>query len=209
MNILRHRWNLMFFRCYNPKYQYYDKYGGRGIQVCDEWLEFERFQDWALNNGFDKSLSLDRINNNKDYSPANCRWATSEQQQRNKSNNTLSEGVASEIKWLAQNGKSLSWIAECYGVPLSSVNCVATENTWKTVQPVKPSFTLVNMILKSEQRAMSKNNTSGHTGIWKKRNKWCAELIHKGKRVLRKSFPTLDEAILARANKIKEVRQLS
>lgn len=74
-------------RCYNQKASRYNRYGGRGIRVCEEWLhDFKQFYDWAMVSGYSDSLSLDRIDCNKDYSPNNCRWVTSEIQNRNKEN---------------------------------------------------------------------------------------------------------------------------
>ena len=65
----------MINRCYLPKVPHYDRYGGRGITVCEEWrLKFSNFKEWALNNGYKECLSIDRINNDKGYSPDNCRW---------------------------------------------------------------------------------------------------------------------------------------
>lgn len=72
-------------RCYNTTDHNYKRYGGRGIKICDEWLNsFEAFRDWSLANGYRDDLSIDRINNDGDYEPSNCRWATNEQQQANK-----------------------------------------------------------------------------------------------------------------------------
>lgn len=77
-------WNGMLQRCYNQKRVKYKDYGGRGIQVCQEWHDYIVFRDWAIANGYDENLSLDRINNDGNYEPANCRWATAKQQANNR-----------------------------------------------------------------------------------------------------------------------------
>ena len=71
-------------RCNNPNDRSYHNYGGRGISVCKEWNTFEAFQKWALGNGYSESLWIDRIDNDKGYSPDNCRWSTPKEQQNNK-----------------------------------------------------------------------------------------------------------------------------
>lgn len=77
-------------RCLRKSNYEYLQYGGRGITVCDEWLGdkgFENFCNWALSNGYRDGLTIDRINNNKGYSPSNCRWVDKFVQANNKSNN--------------------------------------------------------------------------------------------------------------------------
>jgi len=74
----------MRYRCGNKNASRYKNYGGRGIKVCPEWRkDFVVFMDWALNNGYKKGLSIDRIDNDGNYEPSNCRWATVKQQNRN------------------------------------------------------------------------------------------------------------------------------
>lgn len=88
-------------RCENPKSPEYRNYGGRGIKVCDEWRDnYESFREWAKANNYRKGLSIDRIDCNGDYTPENCRWATSKQQARNK-RNTLWVKFRGELMSLA------------------------------------------------------------------------------------------------------------
>lgn len=83
-------WNGMVRRCHNPKAQRYNDYGGRGIEVCEEWRsDFMAFRAWALENGYREDLSIDRKDNDGNYCPENCRWATDAEQANNMSSNTL------------------------------------------------------------------------------------------------------------------------
>ena len=89
-------------RCLNAKHPAYPKYGGRGIAICSEWDDFKAFHAWAMANGYEDALSIDRINNDGNYEPSNCRWATSETQVRNRSNSrkfTLNGVTKSAKEW--------------------------------------------------------------------------------------------------------------
>lgn len=77
-------WASMKTRCTNPKGDFYDMYGGKGIKVCSEWEQFATFMEWAISNGYSEELTIDRVNSDKHYCPENCRWTTNEIQTRNR-----------------------------------------------------------------------------------------------------------------------------
>ena len=76
-------WCGMRARCNNKNRPNYHRYGGRGISVCAEWSDFNVFRDWCVANGIQKDLSLDRVDNDGNYEPGNCRWATRIEQSNN------------------------------------------------------------------------------------------------------------------------------
>lgn len=106
-------WGNMINRCNNLNNPHYDDYGGRGIKVCNEWLQFENFYNWAIQNGYSDTLTIDRINNNKGYMPENCRWITLQMQSRNRRSNhmlTYNGITKSMTEWSEETGISFSAI---------------------------------------------------------------------------------------------------
>lgn len=82
-----HTWRSMKDRCLNKNNDAYPRYGGRGIKICEEWLEFIPFYEWAMANGYRDDLTLDRKDNDGDYEPSNCRWVTMKLQANNRRSN--------------------------------------------------------------------------------------------------------------------------
>lgn len=115
-------WGNMVNRCTNKNNPAYQRYGRRGIFVCKDWLHFEPFEKWARKNGYNNTLTLDRIDNDRGYEPENCRWATAIVQGNNKRSNHLItyQGETKTIaEWAVKSGipyktlhrriKSLQW----------------------------------------------------------------------------------------------------
>lgn len=118
-------WSLMKKRCYRNENENFKHYGGRGIEVCDEWKkDFIAFRSWALSNGYADNLSIDRIDVNGNYEPKNCRWVDTKTQANNRRNNRIiiylnNEYTVSEFAdflkvsyWTVRNQLKLGWPIE-------------------------------------------------------------------------------------------------
>lgn len=114
-------WRGMFDRCYNMNLKSYKYYGLKGIKVCNEWGNYISFRGWALNNGYKYNLTIDRIDNNKDYCPDNCQWIT-KQENTIKSSHKLTYNQASQIReeYKKDNNTYLN-IAIKYKVSVSTI----------------------------------------------------------------------------------------
>lgn len=107
-------WDNMKSRCNNPKVNCYENYGGRGISVCKEWMDnFESFYKWSMENGYSDNLTLDRIDNDGNYMPSNCKWTTTKEQSRNKRVNvfiTYNGKTMTQKDWSIELGGSASLV---------------------------------------------------------------------------------------------------
>jgi hypothetical protein len=119
---LFNRWQSIKQRCYDKNQPNYKHYGGRGIVMCDEWAnDFKSFYDWSVNNGYKDGLTIDRINNNGNYEPSNCRWVDMTIQSNNRRTN----------KQIEVDGKiySISELGRRYGIKPHTLR-YRLENGW-------------------------------------------------------------------------------
>lgn len=125
-------WRGMISRCYNPNLKAFEHYGGREINVCNEWHDFNTFRDWSLSHGYQEDLTIDRINVNGDYEPSNCRWVDMIAQANNKRN----------TKSITHNGvtQPIAEWARQYNIPYTTLY-ERIKNGWdikkSLTQPVK------------------------------------------------------------------------
>lgn len=124
-------WANMKGRCYNSNDISYKSYGGRGIKVCKDWLEdFKAFYDWAIQNGYKKELTIERIDNNKGYFPANCTFATRAEQSQNRRSTKLTFEKVNEIRAM-EGTMSQREIGEIYTVSQITIGEILRNETWK------------------------------------------------------------------------------
>lgn len=118
-------WNGIINRCENPNRKAYSRYGGRGIKVCEEWHDFINFYNWAINNGYQENLSIDRIDNKGNYEPSNCRWATAKEQSINRSSN----------RYFTINGETrcLKEWCEIYNISYKAVFARIYKYNWEVI----------------------------------------------------------------------------
>jgi predicted XRE-type DNA-binding protein len=129
---LYHIWKSMRMRCLNPNDKRYHRYGGRGISICEEWLKDPMaFIRWAENNGYRPGLTLDRRENDQNYSPDNCRWVKNVINNHNSSSTKLNDALVSEIRLLHKNSTlKQQRIADMYDITQQTVSKIINHKTW-------------------------------------------------------------------------------
>lgn len=122
-------WSNMKQRCLNPKNHKYKNYGGRGIKICEEWMNIVGFSQWAIENGWQEGLSLDRIDNNGNYEPSNCRWVSVSENSKKKSTTKISDKTAHEIR--QRREENWDSLAEEYNVSPGTIYFIMKNITHK------------------------------------------------------------------------------
>ena len=126
---LYQKWHGAKNRCLNKSNSAFKLYGGRGITICDEWMDYVAFREWALKSGWSKGLFLDRIDNNKGYNPDNCRWVTVKESNRNR-RWCIGESKAIAIRLLVKHGMPIREISHILKVKLHNVRNVISGKCW-------------------------------------------------------------------------------
>lgn len=116
-------WKGMRDRIFNKNARCYKDYGGRGIKICDEWLNFENFYEWAINNGYQDNLTIERKDVNGNYCPENCKWATMKEQANNRRTNHF-------IEFNGKNQSMSDWAKEI-NIPYQTLKSRINSMGWK------------------------------------------------------------------------------
>lgn len=133
-------WHSMYCRCYYPATNQFKNYGGKGIKVCEEWKkDFVKFYNWAMENGYQENLTLDRVDNEKDYCPLNCRWKTPKEQSNHRTNNvyyTFNGETKTSKQWCEIYGVSQTTLLDRLkrGWTLEQALTISTKGTHRKVK---------------------------------------------------------------------------
>lgn len=183
---LHNIWNGMLDRCRRKNHEMFSHYGGRGIKVCKEWKDFTVFKNWANSNGYKDNLTIERENNNGNYEPDNCKWATRKEQSNNQTSSLLNRFTIDELKLMQQEYTTtkLSKKEFCKLKGISDVSLYKLINGgFEDISAISGN------LIKSRH-----DNTSGFTGVTKSGSKWAARCIINKKRTYLGLYNTPEEA---------------
>jgi hypothetical protein len=127
---LYRRWLGMTERCRNKNHMSFHNYGGRGIKVCDEWLVFMVFREWAIANGWKRELEIDRVDGDGDYCPENCCFVTPKENRQKRSNVKLSPEDVAVIKQRLAAGETGTKLGKEFGVCSQQISRIKNNRRW-------------------------------------------------------------------------------
>lgn len=157
-------WGSMKARCYYAKCQQYNRYGGRGIRFCREWLEFKPFYDWAIASGYHHGLYIDRIDNDGDYEPANCRFVTPVESGQHRSDCKLDRDSALEICEMLRCGVPKKTIERGYNISTGTLSDLLRDKTWKFLGE-KPNQDEKIKATMTDAERIRQLSSQGRTGV--------------------------------------------
>jgi hypothetical protein len=122
-------------RCYTPSNRAYDWYGAKGIKICNDWLDFAIFRDWAMSHGYtEDKMELHRRKSDRDYCPENCEWLPAKEHRRKTPNAVFTLLDVAVIKRLLKDGHRPFQIAKMYAVHPCSISSINTGHSWGWVE---------------------------------------------------------------------------
>ena len=125
-------WNCMKNRCYRSSDKDYKNYGGKGIKICDQWKNsYIDFKDWALAHGYKEGLTIDRINNNGNYEPSNCKFSTATEQAYNRKNTKLNWATVRLMRIMYEDGYTKKELFKIFDIAQNNLYRILNNTRWK------------------------------------------------------------------------------